>query len=64
MGERPTPRRFAITYINIKEQPQFLALLKDWNINPELDDKIFEFTPPVGAKEVRIEKAPGSTVVE
>lgn len=61
--EKPVPRRFAINYVNIDGSPQFLAMLKEWQINPTLDEKIFTFSPPFGAKEVEMKKAAGSNKV-
>ena len=61
--EKPVPRRFAINYVNIDGSPQFLAMLKEWQINPTLDEKIFTFNPPFGAKESELMKAVGSKKV-
>jgi hypothetical protein len=60
----PFPRRFPISYVNIEEQPQLVAIFKNWRINPALEEKIFSFVPPTGSKEVEIKKAPGSTRVK
>jgi hypothetical protein len=35
-------------------------MFKEWRINPGLDEQIFTFTPPFGAKEVELKKSVGS----
>jgi hypothetical protein len=55
--DKPVPRRFAINFVNIDGSPQYLAMFKEWRINPGLDEQIFTFTPPFGAKEVEIKKS-------
>jgi outer membrane lipoprotein-sorting protein len=39
-------------------------MLKEWRINPGLDEKIFTFTPPFGAKEVELKKSVDSKTVK
>jgi hypothetical protein len=58
--DKPVLKRFAINFVNIDGNPQYLAMFKEWRINPELDEQIFTFTPPFGAKEVEIKKSVGS----
>jgi len=38
-------------------------MFKEWRISPELDEQIFTFTLPFGAKEVEINKSVGSKTV-
>jgi len=42
---------------NIDGNPRYMAMFKEWRINPGLDEQIFNFTPPFGAKEVEIKKS-------
>jgi len=40
--QTPLPRRFAITYVNDKSEPQFLAQLDRWSIGGEFDPSTFK----------------------
>jgi hypothetical protein len=55
-GDKPLPRKFVITYKLQAGMPQYQAILHHWDINPKLDPKLFDLTPPEGAK--RVEVAP------
>lgn len=48
-GEKPLPQRVVITYKKDKGQPQYRALLSDWNLAPAIADSTFSVKPPVGA---------------
>jgi hypothetical protein len=61
--DKPVLRRFAINFVNTDGNPQYLAMFKEWRINPGLDEQIFTFTPPFGAKEVEIKKSVGGKTV-
>lgn len=52
----PVPRRFAITYVNRPEKPEFLAALDKWSINGTADDSQFSASVPDGAKRIKFEK--------
>jgi hypothetical protein len=52
----PLPRRFAVTYVNEKAEPQFLAQLDRWAIDEEMDASLFKAGVPDGAKEVEFGK--------
>lgn len=49
-GDRPLPRKYVITTRGDPAQPQYMALMSNWNITPKLNDATFRFTPPPGAK--------------
>jgi hypothetical protein len=49
-GERPLPFRVVITFKNEKGSPQFRAQFLNWDLEPELTDDLFTFTPPEGAE--------------
>ena len=51
-GSQPLPRRIVITYKDEPGQPQFWADLSNWNLAPEITDRLFAFTPPNGADRV------------
>lgn len=55
MGDRPLPRRFAVTYVEEPGEPELEATLSDWDLNAYLDDGMFHATPPKDAKEVSFE---------
>ncbi len=54
--ETPLPRRFAITYVTQKGEPQFLAHLDQWSIGAELPDDRFQAAIPAGVKSVPFAK--------
>jgi hypothetical protein len=51
-GDKPLPQRVVITYKKDKGQPQFRALLSDWNLAPAVTDAIFAAKPPAGATKI------------
>jgi hypothetical protein len=51
-----TPMKLSIVYDKKPGKPRYSALYYDWKLNPELDDAMFEFTPPAGAEEITILK--------
>ena len=50
--EQPLPRRVVLTYKNAEGQPQFWAQLSDWDLEPEITDATFAFTPPKDAESI------------
>ena len=48
----PLPRRFAVTYVDAKGEPQFLAQLDQWSIGGEADPSMFKAGVPDSAKKV------------
>lgn len=48
----PLPRRFAISYVNDAERPEFLASLSRWSINGKAVDDQFKASIPESAKKV------------
>lgn len=51
-GDRPLLQRIVITYHRAEGKPQFSAQLRDWNLDPTVDDAVFTFTPPAGAAKI------------
>jgi hypothetical protein len=51
-GAAPLIRKVVITYREEPGEPQFIALLRDWNAAPAPTPADFVFTPPAGAKEI------------
>jgi hypothetical protein len=50
--ETPLIRKVVITYGEEPGEPQFIALLRDWDVAPAPSPADFVFTPPTGAKEI------------
>lgn len=48
------PMKIVIVYTGKAMNPQYEAVLSNWQVNPNLPDAIFEFTPPVRAKHVKM----------
>lgn len=48
----PVPRRFAISYVNDAEKPEFLASFSRWSIGGEAADDQFKASVPESAKKV------------
>jgi len=48
------PMKIVIVYTNKEMNPQYEAVLSNWQVNPNLPDAIFQFTPPVKSKQVRM----------
>ncbi|MCU0373231.1 MAG: DUF2092 domain-containing protein [Ignavibacteria bacterium] len=51
-----TPVKLSIVYDKKPGKPRYSALYYDWKLNPELDDAMFEFSPPAGSEEITILK--------
>jgi len=52
----PLPRRFAVTYVNSKSEPQFLAQMDQWSIGGDMDASLFKAGVPDKAKKVPFAK--------
>ncbi len=48
------PMKIVIVYTSKEMDPQYEAVLSNWQVNPDLPDAIFQFTPPVKSKKVRM----------
>lgn len=48
------PLKMVIVYTTDKDKPQYEAVYKDWIINSDFTDYMFEFTPPPNASKVKI----------
>jgi hypothetical protein len=51
-GKQPLPRKMVITYTEEPGQPQYVALIDDWDLAPTVSDETFTFKPPAEAKAV------------
>jgi hypothetical protein len=52
-GKRPVPRKLVITYKNVAESPQFIALIKDWVTDKPITN--FAFKPEIPDVNNRVE---------
>jgi hypothetical protein len=51
-GNEPLPRKYVITSKWVTGAPQFSASFTDWNTSAQLEDAMFQFSPPAGAAEI------------
>lgn len=49
-GEQPLPRKLVISYKLEPDEPQYTAMIDDWDLAPTVSEDIFTFTPPADAK--------------
>ncbi len=43
------PLKLVINYLDREDNPQYEATFRDWTLNPDLPDAMFDFVPPVSA---------------
>jgi hypothetical protein len=53
-GKQPLPRKLVITYTQEPGQPDFVATINGWNLEPAVSEETFTFTPPADAKDVEM----------
>ncbi|MFM1816895.1 MAG: hypothetical protein RLZ98_3590 [Pseudomonadota bacterium] len=51
-GERPVPRKYVITTVDLAQAPQAEILVTRWNLTPGIDAKQFQYSPPTGARQI------------
>jgi hypothetical protein len=51
-SDRPLPMKYVITTKWVTGAPQYAIRFGNWNAAPQIDDKMFQFTPPEGAKKI------------
>lgn len=51
-GDQPLPHKYVLTTMDDPAQPQYLVLMSNWNVAPDFDDALFQFTAPEGASEI------------
>ena len=52
------PIKMVIVYTSLDMNPQYEAVLSDWQINPTLPASLFEFMAPPKAKKIKMAKSP------
>ena len=60
VDDAPEIRKLIITYRDAPGEPQYTAVLTDWNFAPAIDKTTFAFTPPEGVKKVAYRRTPES----
>ncbi len=53
-GERQPVMNLAIVYVHVRGEPQFLANLTEWQIDPQFKDANFAIKLPQDAKEISV----------
>jgi hypothetical protein len=48
-GDKPLPHKYVLTTKDDPVHPQYIVLMSNWNVAPDVNDAMFEFTPPQGA---------------
>ena len=51
-GDRPVPRKYVITTVDIAQAPQAEILVTGWNLSPSYDEAQFRYSPPADAKRI------------
>lgn len=62
-GDKPLPRKYVIVTKADPAQPEYMVLMSNWNVAPNLNDALFHFSPPQGAKKtdfLRLDAGPTS----
>ena len=52
----PLPYKYVVTDTTTPELFAFVTVMGNWNTNPKVSDKDFNFIPPRGANKVEIQK--------
>jgi len=51
-GDKPVPRKYVITTVDMEQAPQAEILVTRWTSSPEIGAKQFEYSPPAGARQI------------
>jgi len=51
-GDKPVPRKYVITTVDMAQAPQAEIVVTNWNSSPEIDAGQFEYSPPAGARQI------------
>jgi hypothetical protein len=60
-GDKPLARKFILTSKQVKGEPQFTVLIRNWDVAAKLTNQEFSFTPPKGAKKIEFLKLSAET---
>jgi len=51
-GDKPVPRKYVITTVDVDQAPQAEIVVTKWNSSPEIRAGQFEYAPPAGARQI------------
>ena len=51
-GDKPVPRKYVITTVDMDQAPQAEIVVTQWNSSPEIGARQFEYSPPAGAQQI------------
>jgi len=51
-GDKPLPRKFVIGSKKVAGEPEFMVVMRSWDLAPKLAEKEFVFVPPKGATKI------------
>jgi hypothetical protein len=54
VGAKPLPRKYVITTKDDPAQPEYMVLMSNWNVAPQVNHALFRFKPPQGARKTDI----------
>ena len=57
-GERPLPRRLVVTFVNAPGAPEYLTVIKEWQLDPAVEGERFTFDPPADWRRIELPKLP------
>ncbi len=49
-GDKPLPRKYVIITKDDPALPEYIVLMSNWNVAPDLNDALLTFAPPEGAR--------------
>jgi hypothetical protein len=67
VGKQVVPRKMLITYVDEPGDPQYAAVLTDWDFGPRLPERLFRFEAPAGSARIEFlpeEEAEAADVTE
>ena len=53
-GEKPLIQKIVLTYKELQGEPQIAARMLNWNTQPTIADDLFQFSPPEGARQIKV----------
>ena len=53
---KPLPRKYVVTDKSVPAQPEYMVLMNNWNVAPNLSEARFTFVPPPGARRTEFMK--------
>lgn len=59
-GDKPLPRKYVITSKLVAGMPEFTVTMDHWNTAPTVNEAMFHFAPPAGARVIEFVKLPAA----